>query len=180
MEVLQKALSICLKNYSEKHTLVSFAYKLIGDQYMNQSDYNSSLNYYQKALIAVVNDFNDPDIFTNPSIYSTLFDIRLLDNLKSKAQALELLADQQNDLEMKLKTSDKSLETIELALQLIDRIRNNYPSEESQIYLAENEKETYVFATHLAYSLYSLSHEELYGRKDVRNCQKSQSSYSAQ
>ena len=57
----------------------------------------------------------------------------------------------------------KSLETIELALQLIDRIRNNYMSEESRIYLAENEKETYLFATHLAYNLYSSTHDKING-----------------
>jgi len=164
-EVHQKALFICQKNYGEKHSLVSFAYKLIGDEYLDKSDYNLALSYYQKALISIVNDFNNPDIFTNPTIDSALFDIRLLDNLKSKARALELLAGEQNDPEMKLKTTGKSLETIDLALQLIDRIRNNYLSEESRIYLAENEKETYVFATHLAYSLYSQSHEDSMGYK---------------
>ena len=57
----------------------------------------------------------------------------------------------------------KSLETIELALQLIDRIRNNYMTDESRIYLAENEKETYLFATHLAYSLYSTTRQDSLG-----------------
>ncbi len=159
-EAHQKALSICLKNYSEKHSLVSFAYKLIGDDCLDKPDYNLALSYYQKALIAIVKDFNNPDIFTNPSIDSSLFDIRLLDNLKSKSRALELLAGVQNDPGMKLKSLRKSLETIELSLQLIDRIRNNYISEESRIYLAENEKETYIFATQLANSLYTLTRED--------------------
>ncbi len=158
-DVHKKALVICLKNYGEKHTLVSLSYKHLGDNYIIQNKYDSALYYYQKSLIAVVKAFNNPDVFTNPSIDSSLFDIRLLDNLKSKAQTLELLAGEQNDPEMKLKTLDKSLETIELALQLIDRIRNNYMSEESRIYLADNEKETYLFATHLACSIYSTTHE---------------------
>ena len=165
LEAHQRALSICQKNYGEKHTLVSLSYKHLGDDYMIRDDYKTALNYYQRALISIVNDFNDPDIFANPSIDSTLLDIRLLDNLKSKSRALELISDQQNNSEVKLKTLGKSLEIIELALQLIDRIRNNYPSEESRIYLTENEKETYVFATHLAYNLYSLSPEEIKGEK---------------
>jgi CHAT domain-containing protein len=49
----------------------------------------------------------------------------------------------------------KSLETIQLAINLIDRIRHSYPTEESKMYLAENEKETYIFATHIAYTLMS-------------------------
>jgi CHAT domain-containing protein len=155
----RKALSICLKNYGEKHTLVSLSYNHLGDDYMNKQNYDSALYYYQKSLIAVAKDFNNPDILSNPSIDSSLFDIRLLDNLKSKAQVLELFAGGQKDMGMKINIMRKSLETIELALQLIERIRNNYLSEESRIYLAENEKETYLFATHVAYSLYLSTHE---------------------
>jgi CHAT domain-containing protein len=154
-DFFKKALAICLKNYGEKHTIVSLSYKHLGDNYIIAHKYDSALYYYQKSLIAVNRSFNNHDIFSNPSIDSSLFDLRLLDNLKSKAQALDLFAGSQNDPVFKLKILNKSLETMDLALALIDRIRNNYVSEESRIYLAENEKETYLFATHLAYSLYS-------------------------
>jgi CHAT domain-containing protein/tetratricopeptide (TPR) repeat protein len=172
LEVHKKALTICLKNYGEKHTLVSLSCKHIADDYIQLNKFDSALYFYQKSLIAVVKNFNNPDIYTNPSIDSSLFDIRLLDNLKSKSQALELFEGEQNDPGMKLKVMTKSLETIELALQLIDRIRNNYMSEESRIYLAENEKETYLFATHLAYSLYSMTHDKSVGYKMYSIAQK--------
>jgi CHAT domain-containing protein/Tfp pilus assembly protein PilF len=172
LEILKRALSICLKNYGSKQTLVSLSNKLIGDHYKNISDYSTALMYYQNALISVSINFNNHDLFTNPSIDSSLFDIRLLDNLKSKAQALELFAGNQNDQGMKLKAMIKSLETMDLALQLIDRIRNSYMSEESRIYLAENEKETYIFAAHLAYSLFSTTHADSLGRKMYSIAQK--------
>ncbi len=172
LEILKKALSICLKNYGSKHTLTSLSYKLIGDHYKNISDNKTALTYYQNALISISKNFNNPDIFANPSIDSSLFDIRLLDNLKSKALALDLFAGSQNDPAGKTKIMSKSLETMELALQLIDRIRNNYMSEESRIYLAENEKETYLFATHLAYSLYSTTHNNLMGNRMYAIAQK--------
>ncbi len=158
-----------------KHTLISLAYKLLDDNYLIQNKYDSSLFYYQKSLISVVNSFNNPDIYSNPSIDSSLFDIRLLDNLKSKAQALELFAGEQKDSAAKLKCLNCSLSTIDLALQLIDRIRNNYMSEESRIYLAENEKETYLFGTHLAYSLYLLTHDPRMGEKMYSIAQKAES-----
>ncbi|RPI10614.1 MAG: tetratricopeptide repeat protein, partial [Acidobacteriales bacterium] len=85
--IFNKALSICINNYGDKHPLVSLAYKYLGDYFLHQNDYNSALVYYQKALISVVNDFNNPDIFSNPPINSALYDIRLLDILKSKSQA---------------------------------------------------------------------------------------------
>ena len=157
LEAHSKALSICLKNYGEKHTFVALSWKHLGDDYLAQADYATALEYYQRSLIAVVNDFSNNDIYSNPSVDSSLFDIRLLDNLKSKARALELFANEQNDKALKLKTINKSLETIELALHLIDNIRNNYLTEDSRIYLSENEKETYLFAVHIASTLYSLT-----------------------
>ncbi|MFZ0283224.1 MAG: CHAT domain-containing protein, partial [Bacteroidales bacterium] len=123
-----------------------------------QADYKISLDYYQKSLIAIVSDFNNSDIYSNPQVDSSLFDIRLLDNLKSKAQALELLANEQSP-DTKLHTISKSLETIELVLDLIEKIRNNYLTEESRIYLAENEKETYLFAVHISGRLFALKGE---------------------
>ena len=159
LEFHRKALSICLKNYGEKHTLTALSYKHLGDHFFYLSNYEAALEYYQKSLISVVRDFNVTDIHSNPSIDSSIFDIRLLDNLKSKAKALELLGMEQNDRIIKFKLIEKSFETIELALQLITRIRNNYPNEESQIYLSENEKETWLFAIHIAGTLYSLTGE---------------------
>ncbi len=115
------------------------------------------MEYFQKSLISVVRDFNETDIYSNPSIDSSLFDIRLLDNLKSKAQALELFGLEQDDRTNELRIINKSLETIDLALQLINRIRSSYPTEESRLYLSEYEKETYLFAIHIAGTLYNLT-----------------------
>ncbi len=126
---------------------------------MSENNPDSALYFYQRSLIAVVKNFNNQDIFSNPSTDSSLFDIRLLDNLKSKASALEAYSARQTDTGYKLRCLNASLGTIELALQMIDRIRNDYMSEESRIYLAENEKETYIFGAHLAFSVYSMTHD---------------------
>ena len=159
LDAYRKALNICKNNYGEKHTLVALSYKYLGDYYLDQADYQMSLDYYQKSLIAIVPDFNNTDIYSNPEVDSSLFDIRLLDNLKSKAQALELLANEQSP-DAKLNTITKSLETIELVLELIEKIRDNYLTEESRIYLAENEKETYLFAVHISGRLFALKGED--------------------
>jgi CHAT domain-containing protein len=171
-EAHERALAICLKNYGIQHTLTSLSFKHIADDYIYLNKIDSALFFYQKSLISVGKDFNNPDIFTNPSIDSSLFDIRLLDNLKSKAIALEMYSGTLTAPEMKLKIMNASLATVELALQLIDRIRNNYMSEESRIYLAENEKETYLFAAHLAYSLFTATNDKSLGQKMYEIAQK--------
>ncbi len=164
-EIHHKALLICEKNYGKKHPYVSLSLRNLGDHFLKLNHYDSALFYYQNSLIAITRDFNDQDINNNPSLDSVLSDVELLKSLRKKSETLELISHQINDPEIKLKTTQKSLETIELALQLIDRIRNNYLSEESRIYLAENEKETYIFATHLAYSLFNLTNEKSAGVK---------------
>ncbi|HBE41873.1 MAG TPA: hypothetical protein DDW27_11840, partial [Bacteroidales bacterium] len=153
----KKALSICRENYGRKHPLVALAYKHLGDHYCNMADFRTALDNYQQSLISVVTDFDDTDIFSNPDIDSVLFDIRLLDNLKSKAGALEMLAGENSDTNSRISILNKSLETTELAIALIGRIRNNYLTEESRFYLSENEKETYLSAINTAETVYSLT-----------------------
>ncbi len=160
-----EALRICLENYGEKHTLVSLAYKQIADFYMSHSEYLQSLENYQKALISISNDFDNPDIYSNPSIESALFNIRLLEVLKSKAITLERYSSVQDDSSSKFKTLEKSLETIELAINLIDRIRNEYLTEENRIYLAGNEKETYFNAVNIAKALYDITGDKAFIRR---------------
>ncbi len=164
-EIHQKALEICLKNYGLKHTLVSLAYKHLGDYYFYYKDYPNALEYYQKSLIAVVVDFNNSNIDANPSLSSVLFDIRLLENLKSKAKALEAYSEQQVDNTQKGHYLKKSFETIELGLELIARIRRGYITPESKFYLAQNEKETYFFAVQLAQKLFESNKDNSFKEK---------------
>ena len=88
LEIFKRASSICIESYGEKNSLVSLSYKHLGDFFLNREDCDSALLYYQKALIAIVNDFNNPDIHSNPSVESSLYDIRLLDILKRKSEAI--------------------------------------------------------------------------------------------
>ncbi len=164
-EINTKALNICLKNYGNKHPYVSLAYRNIGDHYLSVNDYDSSLFYYQKSLTSIVKDFNEPDINKNPVLDSVILDVDLLKTLRRKSEALELFSAIQTDSSKKLLALKISMHTLDLALHLIDRIRNDYMSEESRIYLAENEKETYLSAIHSAKALYDLTGETIYVRR---------------
>jgi CHAT domain-containing protein/tetratricopeptide (TPR) repeat protein len=157
METLRKSLKICLKAYGLKNNITSLAFKNIGELYFKNGSYDSSLFYYQRSLISVVKDFNNENVYSNPSPDSSFLNIRLLDNLKGKSKVLEACSESKKDLAGKLKTMSAALETTEICLRLIDIIRNSYPSEESQMYLSENEKETYITAIRLAAGIASLS-----------------------
>ncbi|HOZ15115.1 MAG TPA: tetratricopeptide repeat protein, partial [Tenuifilaceae bacterium] len=141
LQVHQRALEVCLKNYGAKHPFVSLAYKLLGDYYTEEKEYPKALEFYQKALVAVVRDFNDTNIFSNPTVGSAIFSYRLLDNLKGKAQAFALLAEQQQNSAKRLEFLQGGYQTINLALEVIEKIRSEYLSVESKLYLAQNEKD---------------------------------------
>ena len=158
----QDALTICLKTYSKKHPFVSLAYKHIGDHYMKVVKYDSAIINYQRALTAGVLNFNNLNIDSNPSLDSVLIDVDLLRCLQKKSETLMLHALQQDKLDLRILFMKQSLETAEVILQLISNIRNSFVSGESQTYLAENEKETYFFATQIAQYLYSFTKDPVY------------------
>jgi CHAT domain-containing protein len=160
-----RALTLCLKTGGDKNIFVSSSYKHLGDYFLNRNNYDSSLVFYQKALIAIVNDFNDHDIHSNPSLDFSFNDIELLTIIKSKSKAFEQLAMQQTINEAKLVNLKKSLDNIEIAMQLIKKIRNDYMNEESRIYLADNEKETFFSAIKISLQLYGLTGDQSYVQK---------------
>ncbi len=145
-ELLNLALSISRHNYGEKSSQVSLIYKNLGDHFADQSEPKQALQYYQKALISIVTGFDNTDILTNPPVDSSLFTIRLLENLKGKALAMEQLSQAEQNMALKIKYSKAAGQTIELALKVIEEIKNGPVSNEDRTYLAENEKETYVNA----------------------------------
>jgi CHAT domain-containing protein len=161
-ELYQKSLAICLKTYNEKHPFVSLAYRHIGDHFMQITEYDSALIYYQKSLIAGVVNFNNPAVYSNPSLDSVLIDVDLIRSLQKKSEALKMFSLQQVQLDMKIKMMKQSFETSEVILKLISNIRNNFMSEESRTYLAENEKETYFFAAQITQQLYSITNDPSY------------------
>ena len=171
-----KALEICLKNFGTKHPNVSLAYKYIGDHYSKNNEYTSALEYYQKALIALVRNFNNQDIYSNPSLDSAFLDVDLLKILQEKSVVIEKLAFQQENTQLRIQTMLKSFETIELALQLIDKLRYEYISLESRLYLMDNEKETYFIAIQIAQNLYNLSGNPAYQIKLYNFANQSKSS----
>jgi tetratricopeptide (TPR) repeat protein len=157
LRTLRESLRISLKTYGLKNNITSQAYKNIGDLYFENGSVDSSLYYYQKSLISIVKDFNDENIYSNPSPDSSYFNIRLLDNLKGKSKALEACSESIHERSGKIKLMSAALETTEICLGLIDSISNSYPSEESQMYLTRNEKETFITAIRLAAGINSLS-----------------------
>lgn len=173
LKFLNKALSIATRSFGFKHPKYSSILTSIGNFYFNEGDYRLSLDYYQKALIGIIEDFNETEILINPEPdCKSLYDFRLLSILKKKAIALWKLAEELKENE-KINYLKKSLETFEQSIDIIHKIRISYPNQESKLILSEKEKSTFNNAIQVAIELYELTGNELYKRKSFELAEKS-------
>jgi CHAT domain-containing protein/Tfp pilus assembly protein PilF len=157
--VLRRARNIAMDVYGRKHTLTSLANKNIADAFLSLNNCDSAFYYYQQSLVSVVRDFENMDIYSNPDPLNNtvLYGNRLLENLKRKSIAFELKAAEQGDIDSKIVSINAGLNTINKAHNLVDIIRSNYFSEENKIFLAGNQKETYLSAVRIMNELYALT-----------------------
>lgn len=161
LQYFKKAHFIYKKNFGDVHPDMSTLYLSIGDYYYKSQKLDSALGYYQKSLIAISPAFTATGFSANPDIDHVLSKTHVLRSLKNKAAVLARLGEQEN----KPAYYATSVQTYDLAIETIDKIRSGYISEESKLFLAENEFETYSQALHVCNKLYTITHKSEYIEK---------------
>jgi CHAT domain-containing protein len=155
LQYFYTALKIYKENLEEAHPDLSQCYNDIGEFYMKNNQSDSAIFYFQKSLIALAPEFNDTRLSSNPDLNQVLSKTHLLSALKNKANALSKLAEEQNDIA----NYRLSLQTFDRAIETIHKIRAGYLSEESKLFLADNEFETFSSALQTSYKLYHLTND---------------------
>ncbi|WP_461641190.1 CHAT domain-containing protein [Labilibaculum euxinus] len=158
---LNLALNIYKKNFGTKHPGTAHCLKNFGDYYFKKKDHLNALQYYQKALISELDHFNNSTVYINPTMDELDPQLSILEILKPKAVTLRYLYDKTNSIS----DLDFSLQTYDLCLDIIDKIRIAYQDEESKFALSKNEKETYNQAIEIAVKLYQLTKDVKYKEK---------------
>ena len=158
---LNLALKIYEKNFEGKHPDTAHCLKNFGDYYFKKKDHLNALKYYQKALISELDNFNNSTVYINPTMDELDPQLSILEILKPKAVTLRYLYDKTNSIS----DLDFSLQTYDLCLDIIDKIRIAYQDEESKFALSKNEKETYNQAIEIAVKLYQLTKDVKYKEK---------------
>ena len=128
---LEQSLRMRRETQGEKSVKVAQSYDGLATVYTARKQLDSALECHQKALIALVDDFNDPNIYSNPSTLKSPSDLDLLSSLSGKAHILIRRYDTNSQLQ-DLKTS---LEAAELAAQLVENIRRGFGAEGSKLQL---------------------------------------------
>ncbi len=140
--------------YGIKHPNIAALNRLIGDSYLDQSEFDAALHFFQKALLALCPNFKDSLGFSNPGLEEVIALPELLPTLKSKANALMQLS--KTDPQWKTLT----LETYRLAIATIDKIREHHETEEAKLLLSTNAKEIYEGSIQFLYQEYAQNQDQ--------------------
>ena len=144
----KKAFKILRTSFNEKHPYLILCFKDFSSLYYRMGNYKQALHYYQQALIRKVYSFNDTCIYTNPT--NALPDLDLINILKYKSLSFKKLANHEN----KIKNLKAALNTLELTVGYIEKLRTGYLYENTKLELASKEHSTYLSIIDIAYTLY--------------------------
>lgn len=152
--LVRKALEINKKRYGLKSREVSNNLTQIGNYHLSNDEYEKALEFFQKAIIALVKNFNDLKSIDNPEIDSIEADRYLVNALNGKAHVLSLLGGKTNLI--------NSLNTYKLSVKVIDKLRATYQDEESKLLISADEKRTFQLTVNTAIKLYELTKNKSY------------------
>ncbi len=192
-EFNKKAEAIIEKYFTKKSIQYSQVMLNYADYYLNRSsvanaldDFNKkkkddlmvALGFYQKAIVAATDSFNDLNPASNPKIEQSISEIQLLEIMKKKSTCFDILG------ELNLTASNKkeavsnfnsALDAIALSTELVHQIRTGYVSEESRLFLSENQEETFIEAVNICFKLFTQTGEAEYAMLGYEFTEKSKS-----
>lgn len=190
----QKANEIVLKFYNSKSTTYSDVQLSFGDYYFQKKleagqiddfrikikdNLKHALKYYQNALIALVDSFQNENPFVNPNLKNVISEIQMVEVIKRKALAMEKLGEI-NETEFDKLGAEKhykaSLDAYTLAVELIHRLQIGFESSDSKLFISENQQATYSRAINLSEKLYVLTKDQSFLLKAFEFSEKSKSS----
>ena len=157
-----RALEIRNNSLGEQHYLTAEAYRYNGRYHAGAGDYLEALEYYQKALISVSDQPELTDYNSNPDISENINLLYLLQILKDKGLALENLNNDSKQDSLHTEYLRASYESFRLAAEVIYRMHNEWLTEESRLYLADNERETLLSLIRVSLELFEQTGNESY------------------
>lgn len=166
VEQYNKSLEIWKNLGESKRTDISKIYQNISEVYIGKTKYDSALIAIQKSIIESVLDFDDDKVDINPRLNFVQSEVQLLNSFKIKSKILMQIAeDEKQDKLKQAEVLNKSLEVMELADSLIDKLNKGFKSESSKYFLGENSSSIYEQAIETAMKLYKLTGNSYYKEK---------------
>ncbi len=166
---LNKALVEFTALYGQKNRDVCESLISISSYYQNTNDFGRALVFAQKSLIAGLKEFNDTSFYHNPNFSQFTSDYTVYSSLYQKANVFHLYA---KYLSNDVKDLMATLETAELAIQLLEKIKSSLKGENSKLLLSSKSNEIYDLAVHVSAELYQKTNEFVYLQKSFEYSEK--------
>jgi len=148
LQEFEIALAIYRKNYGNRHPEIASTYNLMGNTLHAEGKFIEALYRFQQALQANLREYDNSDIYSNPSANNYFDADVLLESLYQKALTFE---DLHTSYSLKIKDLDMAYQTLSICDQLIDDIRQFRTSEADKV--AFGEKATKVYESAIRVSL---------------------------
>lgn len=170
----EKALKMYYSLYGHKHPEIANTLNILGAIYLAKGDFKESILYYQKALYANLIGQEITDIYQNPVLKNYYNADILLYSIQQKAKAFETY---HYNHSLKMRDLKAALSCIELADDLITRIRQIRLSEKDKIALSAKASEIYETGIKLCYDMSDVSiNKKVYLEKAFDFVERSKSS----
>ncbi len=133
--------------------------KGIGDVYMHLNEPSISLQYYQQSINALVQEFTDSSIYSNPTEGSVANSKNLIEILSAKAAAFEKYYLYTSHALRDLQTA---LATYECAANILNMLREKIATESSKLFLEEQSYSLYQNAIRVSMMLFKATRQRQY------------------
>lgn len=159
IDFLNKATNIYILKFGKHNRDVSDCYTRIGIIYHDLKKYGNAIKYFQKAICALATNFNNTNVLSNPNLRDLQPDYYLLNALIYKSNSLLdlYLENSQN-----IKILNASNSTSDLAINLTEKIRQSYLTEDSKYLINRDQKNTITNGLLTSLLLYDKTHDKKY------------------
>lgn len=167
-------------NFGDFHYMKNLEARQIDEFRIQRKQYlNEAIQYYQNAVVALVDSFQIKDPFVDPPLRNVISEVQLVEAFKKKALAMEKIADiylSEFDSKSALKYFFASLNSLTNATQLIHRLQIGFENEESKFFLTQNQESSYYEAINISYKLFKLTKNKDYINRAFEFSERSKSS----
>lgn len=170
-KMFNQALNISKSNFGIVSREVSNNYSHIATYYITTLNPQQALRYFQKATMAILPDFKDTTLLVNPDETILIPDRYLINALNGKANALFLMARADNNINL----MQKSLETYQLSVKAVEKLRAMYQNEESKLQVSDDVRITFLQTVNVAVELYKMSGKVHYAEQAFKYADKAKS-----
>ena len=154
-----RSIAINRRKVADRNVRLAEAYSGLAQLHQTQSDLDSALHYYQRALINTTFDFSDSTVTNNPTdVTQAISLLHLFDVLRGKAGAWHTYYEQDQDI-VKL---THALATYQLAIRVARHIQKTYDNDEAKLFLVNKVAPVYEEAIATAVKLHERTKDPQY------------------